>query len=1366
MRIALTSLLICSAAAIAATPQREKGGNLILTEGFEKGRDAWRPARGSLIDTERAYRGKASLKIVDRDNDAYFTTDCRLPLKPDSRYELSFWTFGISAGSATLCVIQLEENRNEAHFEGNRLVRHHFPFDGMGVDRWTPKRAVFTTGPTTAQCVLRLNPADGSRTHTGTAWFDDIALRCLGPGKLELPQTRKLPPVPSVPAAEESLPLKLLDPLVLDFGRPGCTILCPQVEPLPGVAARLAAAIGEVAGHQPAIGDDTSEPATLGRRPLIVMGNLATGAAARKLYLTGYDFTDYAWPGRGGHVVRTLRDPFGTGAHVLMVGGSYPEDVAAAATRAAEIIGERGPKLHYVNDVQLGENAETIEGWTSKFLSDDPKTWDRIGPLGSWTYMPQIGRAAMGYLRTGNADYLGHFKRELQLFFQNDVINRQHEAPSQIHSLVDALLVPWDLVADHPFFSPADRKDIDEKFLFLACSHEGPRPIRKARWDLRSNHGLGRALDAFWLGRYFWRRYGVEEGRAWMAIADNYFAPQMAASKTYEDNSYHQFHASLFCALAYALAAGKDEYLKSQALREAVERAIIAHPVGRGPSTYLSAYAVAADDPRYLSLMAHEGSKGYIEYCAGMRGASLLGEYLRSFCGFTTPKAREDLLGVAVAPLDSMWHERIGPRTNGGHYLLTTRAEDSFDKIAIRDGFQPDDFYLVVDGLCGGGHSFQDVNCIARYQDRGDSWLRQEYTNHGPTCSTVRQQNGVFVALNGRGPGAVHRCAKLLYARKLAEGYDAVGSALEGIGDVDWHRHILRKRGAWTLVIDRAVAKAAGEAFVERHWHVRGDVTATEDGLVTQRKTGCLHLQSAGLPTSCMSGQANRKEVVRAQLDAGGSIEIATILYVDNEPSKARYRLTQSGGGWKVSDGTDALHVTVQADGVVLGKADVAGDPPKQARMSLPFPGRQTAPSERGASAGGRAGRASGQQTAAPRKGSVRQSLVRGAGSPRSVGGVPSSDQGDWLLPLVPRVSPIELPWHIVELGDAVTAVAAGQDCVAAGTRGGSVAVVGLDARERWRAKVTSEVMSLHFVEGDLLVGEDNGTISRFDAAGKRRWSVTIPYVPISWPHWSDKRSRIHEITSADIDGDGEQEILLSNGDRRIYAFTGSGKQIWKRGVRWGIYSAMTPTTYEDRFALFGGARGPTLGGQLIIYGADSKRIGGLKCGKMESQKTYDLRLVDLNGDGRREIVCARSINSNQLIVCDEQRQPIWQADVAGAPNAIAIRDYGGERQILCASSCGYIHALNGATGERKWFCYLGDDAHFLWPRPDGGILALCPSGSVFSISAEGKPAGHQSLGGRITALLRRGEHRVAPCAILAGTEGGVLCVIETRAGR
>ena len=1272
------------------------GSDLVFTEGFEQGREQWTPAATGTLDNAEAHRGTAGLKIHDGAGDAYSTVDCRVSLQPDSLYELTYFVLSHDSRNATMCIIQLDDQRRMATFEGHRLVKHCFPLrDGAVLGQWQQATARFTTGPTVTSCTLRLNPADGSREHKGTVWFDDIALSRIRGRTLTLFDVGARLEVPHGRPAEDSLPLTPLAPFVLGLASPSCAILCSEDLVLRAAAKTLASAIARAGEPPPRILDDAVDPATLGRGPVVVMGSLTLGVAARRLYFTGYDFTDYSWPGKGGYVVRTIRDPFGTGAHVLMLGGSFPKDIAAAAHRAVRIVADSGPKLGYLNVVKLGANADAIKARSETFLSSEPTTWKRIGGNGSWNYIKQIHWAGMGFLRTGDEAYLKPFCRELLWFFYHDVINRPDDlGPAQIHSTIDDLLLLWDLVADHPAFAKR-RTDIDEKFLFLACSGEGGRPMRRQGWQLRSNHGIGRALDSYFLGRYFQRRYGIEEGNEWMQIADNHFLPQMQAFKSYEDNSYHQFHVSLALTLYYALATGKEDYIGGDVLRQIMDRAIIAHRVGRGPATYLSAYATAIDDPRYLALMACRGSDGYIEYCAGMSGASVIGENLRAFCGFTQPATHDELLGVAVAPLDPIWHESMRSRTDGGQFLVTTPAEHCFDKIAVRDGFRPEDFYMLIDGLCGGGHSFQDSNCIVQYQDHGYPWLKQEYGNFGPTCSTVRQQNGVFVALDGQGPGAVHRCARLLYARKLGAGHDAVGSALEGIGDIDWQRHILRKKGAWTLVIDRAVANRAGEAYVERNWHVRGDATATADGLIAKQGEHVFHLQSAGLSPDAMSGAGDRTEIVRAHLDAHESVEIASLIHVDRPGSDRVFRLEQASGGWRVYEAEDVVNVTVGPDGIALSTA-----------MS----------------------------------GAVRSAQT---------------------LPLLPAAPDVELPWATMDVGNCVTAVAVGNGRVAAGTQGGIVAVYGFDSRLVWRKTVTSKVLSLHFVQDDLLVGENNGTLSRYDPSGKQRWSVTIPYETLSWAHWSLKRSSILEIASADIDRDGAQEILISNGDARVYAFSGSGKQLWRHRVKWGLYTAMTPIIDDGAFALLGGARGPTLRGRLFIIDAHGKHAGGLNCPSMESQRFRDLRRMEPGADGNRKIICTRDVSNRQLMCSDGKRNTVWHADVGGSPTALALRTIEGRAQALCASLCGYIHAFDARTGRRDWLCYVGDRAEMLWPRRDGSVVAVCASGKAFVLDAGGALVGQEQLGVAVTALLRTGDHRASPAILPVGTEDGTLRLLR-----
>ena len=1287
----LASWFLCGQAALAAVGAAEErkptGTSIILSEGFEKGREAWQPTRMGGIDAQLHHGGKCSLRLADESDADYFMVSRIVPVKPNSVYEISFWTFSRDAEHACLCVAQHDEKMKTVVSNGKRQIQWHWPFRERGsLGRWVLTSRRFTTARNTVKCRVYLNPASASPKNTGRAWFDDISLKYVGA------------PVKPVERAEKSLPLKPLPPLVLDLGAKDCAVLCPRDAALQAAASRLAAAVERRARRRPRIVADAADPGTLGSGPLLVMGNLTTGAAARTLYFTGYDFTDCAWPGKGGTVVRTIRDPFGTRAHVLMIGGSSREDIARAADKAAEIIAQQGPKLHYINDVRLGQYADLIKGWTTDLLKPDVR-WKKKGTSDAWQYLHQVGRAAMGYLRTGETAYLDVWKREMSYFLDYSARRMGQGKRLAAHSLIDASFVPWDLFADHPSFTRADRRVMDEQFLRFACSAEGPRPLAKARPRIRENHGAGRALDAYWFGRYFWRRYRVPEAKEWMATADRFFASQMPSSKPCEDSYYYQFRGTLLCTLMHALAADKKDYLQSRALREAVERSVIVARTGRGASAYFGAYAAVTNDPGYLSTFAHAGKDAYIQYCAKMRDGHLIGENLRAFCAFEAPKENQRLLGVFVAPLDPQWHQMRSGGSAWNELVVTTKPEESYDKLVIRDSFSPDAFHLIMDGLYNGGHSFPDANCITMYRERGQSWLRQGYGRYGPTCSTVRQQNGVFVALNGQGPNGAHTCAQLLYVRRLADDLHAVASALTGLGHVQWQRHLLRKKDAWTLVVDRTVAEKPGEIWVERHWRLMGDVTARPHGLVSRQGKSALHLQSAGLPPGRVSGDRDRAEIVRANMPAGGFIDIATLICVDGKPAHTRYTLTQTREGWRVLDTRDnrALGVAFEQSRLVLS--------PDAAEAAA-------------------------------------------AAAPET-------------LPLRPPARRIELPWRRVEVGGEITAVAVGPDCIAAGTRNGTVTVVGLNGTKRWQAKVETWVLALHFVANDLLAGEDNGTICRLNPTGRKEWSHTIPYVPIGYPHWSDQKSRIREITTADITGDGNPEILLANGDRRLYAFTGSGAPMWKKEIQWGNLTALTPTTYLGKFALFAGTTRPTLVGRVKIYDANGAVVGRLSTTRMLRQQIRDVRLFDLTGDGRREIVVARDINSNQIAVCDESRQVIWKTDVGGSPDAIAIREYRGATQVLCGTRGRYVHALDGVTGKPLWFRYLGDEPRMLWTRPDGTILALCPSGSVFVLSGDGELLGCDTLASPISALLRAGEHRVDARVLPVGTEGGVLYVLH-----
>ncbi len=1275
--------------------------------------------------------------------------------------------------------------------------------------------------------------------------------------------------------AQEAPMLPETEPLLLPLDAATTVIVSPEAGDYPAIAGTLAGGLERLTGQRPAIVPDGVEPTDLGAGPVIVLGNLMDSALDRRLYLHCYDFTDYSWPSPGGHVVRTIRDPFGTGAHALIVGGSDSAGVAGAVQALLAHVEASGPQLGYLNLVELGEWADEIGGYTERFLGDDDSVWTRVGGAGSWDYQVQIAKCGIGYLRTGDEAYLPIFARELRYWFDHYVLNLRTDAPPQTHGFLNTILSVWDLIRDHPAFDETRHK-FDEDWLYVYRSSEGPRKIAREaeRTTIRNNHGTRTGLDAVYGGRFFLRRFGARaedvaaDAREWLDIADRYFAPQLTSSKPTEDSWGHQWAASLYDTLIYAMVTDHEEYFASDALRRAAERALIAHARGSGPRSYLSACAVATGDTGFLS--GYPEGEAYGRWCAAMR--SSCDEFLRAFCTNAPVVPRRELLGVSVAPLDQLWYDTIDETgwNPGDLFVVTAEHEQCFDKLSIREGWGPDDFYLLLDGISGGQHSYQDANCAIIVQEGGATWTSRTGRSLSDS-GTVIAGNGVAVALDGSGPGRLHRYARLLYADEQGE-WLACGSALEGVGEADWQRHILRRRGRWTLVVDRVVVRAGGEVLAERHWHMRGNVTAHDDGLVAAKIAGgrwdYLHLQTAGVLPAGMRGTSDRAEVVRARAAPGDAPEFATLLHVTREvtappgglslraleaectgdpPAPAGIgRLTDLGivvlratqpGQWLempfaldeavtgevfvdllgftdrgdvrvLLDGEEVItrfahragtvvpqraplgHRELSAGGHVL-RLETVGEPGDDGKCfvglggllirpdgapeaDLPRPDRP-AFSVAQLAAGWRVDGAedtvvvvvgdgglailtnAGVTTIGTAPDTVPESLAAALAAP-----APAAEA---LLPLQPECPTISPPWRELKVGDApITAVARGADGrVAAADSAGDVTIFDAAGARLGSAHFDSEVLALHFIGEDLMVGEDRGALTRLGPDASQRWQIVIPYVPMPWDYWSEYRSRVREITSADITGDGVPEILIANSDRRVHAFTADGGELWKVPVEWGVFTAMTCGQFRGQFALFGGTSHPSIHGRCIIFSADGKLVTYLTRADLQSwsipSQFRDMRQVDLDGDGVGEIINAVDTNCRQLVAYTQDKQLLWDADMAGAAEAIAIApaDEGAPPTVYCSGAAGYVAAFDGATGERRWACYLGADVPLLARTADGRIAAVTPAGTVYVIGADGALEGKVELRAEVSALIRPGDQRKDDVLLLGTADGRVM---------
>lgn len=156
------------------------------------------------------------------------------------------------------------------------------------------------------------------------------------------------------------------------------------------------------------------------------------------------------------------------------------------------------------------------------------------------------------------------------------------------------------------------------------------------------------------------------------------------------------------------------------------------------------------------------------------------------------------------------------------------------------------------------------------------------------------------------------------------------------------------------------------------------------------------------------------------------------------------------------------------------------------------------------------------------------------------------------------------------------------------------------------------------------------------------------------------------------------------------------------------------------------------------------------------------MRLEDLNGDGAAEIVNAIDTNCRQLIVYRGDGRLLWDADLGGAAEAVAVapREKGHPAAVYAASGAGYVCAFDGPTGSRQWACFLGTPACFLAPFESRKLLAVTPSGKIFLIDERGNLTGQEDWETAITGLLRPGDHRAGK-QVLLGTGDGRLRVLR-----
>jgi hypothetical protein len=538
------------------------------------------------------------------------------------------------------------------------------------------------------------------------------------------------------------------------------------------------------------------------RQPLIVLGNIHNNRAMLPLYGNLLAAADANYPGGDGYTVRTVVDPYGTGANQIVLGASSNVGLEAAAEAFAAIIKEHATQGSLV-----------LPGIV------------RVVPGGKYVQIvAKAGPAASNYHWTGNEQLLATTVEKVRAAAYMKPETKSHNPghygkESAIRELI-ALIQTGAL-------EPEEVNHIEN--ILLAGLHEeygGYWIVHGAKW-LGTRHQTMGMMGFLVTADYLLNRAkpNAEAAVFLRQCVDEAHAYFHQFDENYRDEGNDNTSFDSAGPIGrYVMAYGSTRYFTSGAAKSAAMRALMMmdnrgwflapgnyEDVRQGKMTY------GVDTANSVGLPAFGYGDGELRWIIeNARGINAMGGGGWAFGGgiaggsyplpaHVKPIEPRRWLGVSVLPLQPYYYNLSGNYMTHGaqggehawHALIP--KDKAVEMITFRDRFDPQGQYLFLNGFQGGRYNSMDVNAILRYSDRGHIWLMAQTEQLGQYF-----RNALHVANGYRDdyfsmPGTIRLDA--------SADFDDVGmtaTTLPAYNASDWTRHILWRRGEYFVVIDTA----------------------------------------------------------------------------------------------------------------------------------------------------------------------------------------------------------------------------------------------------------------------------------------------------------------------------------------------------------------------------------------------------------------------------------------------------------------------------------------------------------------------------------------------------------------------------------
>ncbi len=735
---------------------------------------------------------------------------------------------------------------------------------------------------------------------------------------------------------------------LVEGGRPTSAILIPNSPAYKRLGAKIQTQVKQLTGAVlPAVTKLRDVPPG---HNIVALGSVVDSDLIARLHFNRYVKIDAAFPGPGGYVIWTVAEPYGLALkqNVVVVGGSDEAGQSAAVDDFCEMLAAEGntidlPFLHKVSPRKVippDERAVPVSTSSGKRTYGYRTTF---GGFSKWFLNK--------WLETGDLEIAGMVREEILS------IAAANEKDPYDQTEWDTFEVgfAWDSLEELPALSDADRLRITNLMLGYLCT----RPQATSDWGTSFlmvdnpiwNHQAKGLSGVYTMGRYFNRFYGEHDPRFeyYLAAAHNAFRSQRSCSKPQENSGNYWQTTMKFC-IAYYLGEWDMTFFENGALRRYAEYTAAVHNnkgwlSGFGDTYYCYHGASPFDiqknrwsvplgfwyyrDPRMLWWVKHTRP-----------------DYQNPYHRDVEPVEWKELVGVRKIPLDRGLYIPTGEKHPlwgaGGQYSNVpvggVEYEETFDKISLRQNWDGEGDYMLIEGNGRGIHSQRATNQICKLSILGeDIVIGSTYKGSGS-----RTYSAVFVVKDAKiDDPAVKGDAQypFMWWNPVSRGNLAY-AALDAMADLRgsgftrtslpqhqggtrWDRNVIWVKGKYFVMIDEVTPAGAGVYHIESNYATCPENRKGTFPPITKRTWRLLedgrtfevaYQTDSGLKQYiCTDGTADlvidpykfrceyiyktmvRQQLVDRKLDAGEKATLITLFYGDKAGDRRNYRVERIG---------------------------------------------------------------------------------------------------------------------------------------------------------------------------------------------------------------------------------------------------------------------------------------------------------------------------------------------------------------------------------------------------------------------------------------------------------------------------------------